>query len=168
MTGQRFGRLSVIEFAGISHGKATWRCICDCGNEKIADGCHLRRGRTTSCGCYARETASTRLKERPTYGHLRHGGTHTRLYRIWSNMKTRCLNPNNNHYKWYGGVGVTIYPEWLVFENFQEWAVRSGYREDLTLERENPYGNYEPTNFTWIPLKDQRKNQRRCKQWQQN
>jgi hypothetical protein len=81
-------------------------------------------------------------------------------------MKTRCLNPNNRAFKWYGAIGVTICPEWLDFENFKEWALASGYQENLTIERVNPFKNYCPDNCAWIPINAQRKNQRRSKQWQ--
>ena len=81
-------------------------------------------------------------------------------------MKTRCLNKNNRAYKWYGAIGVTICNDWMSFENFFQWAKNNGYQEHLTIERKNPFGNYEPSNCTWIPKSEQRKNQRRAKEWQ--
>lgn len=167
LTGQRFGRLSVVRLAGTDkRGESRWECVCDCGNKSIVLSSHLRSGRTQSCGCYMKEATAARMRVTRTRGNTKHGGSKTRLFSIWMNMKTRCLNKNNRAYKWYGAVGITICHEWLKFENFQLWALSSGYKDNLTIERINPFGNYEPSNCTWIPKSEQRKNQRRSKQWQ--
>ena len=166
LTGQKFGRLSVTRFVGTDHrGEAMWECVCECGTTKKVLGGHLRKGNVKSCGCLARELSTIRATNMHTKGNTRHNGSKTRLYTTWENMKTRCFNKNNKAYKWYGALGVTVCTEWLKFENFQQWAENSGYREDLTIERINPFGNYEPSNCTWIPKNEQRKNQRRSKEW---
>lgn len=162
LTGKRFGRLTVKSRASNDKsGSARWNCICDCGNYTTVLGGHLRKGKILSCGCYMRECSSHRLKEHPTSGNLKHGMRHTRLYTIWTNMKTRCLNEKNRAYKWYGAVGVSICPEWMRFEGFLEWASKSGYQDILTIDRINPFGNYEPSNCRWVSKSEQRKNQRR-------
>ena len=167
LTGQRFGRLVAdVRSDNDKRGEARWECVCDCGKRTIVLSSHLRSGRIQSCGCYQREATAARMRVTRTKGNTKHGGSKTRLFSVWVNMKTRCLNPNNRAYKWYGAVGVTICPEWMQFENFQQWALESGYKDDLTIERKNPFGNYEPSNCTWIPLIEQRRNQRRSKQWQ--
>ena len=167
LTGLRFGRLTVIKRRGCDRwGAATWECQCECGTLTIVRGYHLRKNKITSCGCFMRERVSARMKTHRTGGHYTHHSSNTRLYQIWTNMKTRCLNPNNRAFKWYGAVGISICVEWLDFKNFQEWALQSGYQDNLTIERRNPFGNYEPSNCTWIPKKEQRSNQRRSKQWQ--
>ena len=167
LTGQRFGRLTVTKRSGSDKwGAACWECLCDCGNTTTVRGYHLRKQAVSSCGCLLRERASTRMKEHHTGGNFKHRGTHTRLYQIWANMKTRCFNTKNRAYKWYGAVGVTVCAEWLNFEEFQKWALQSGYKNNLTIERKNPFGNYEPSNCEWVPKSEQRRNQRRSKQWQ--
>lgn len=167
LTGQKFGRLSVVSRAASDkRGEARWNCVCECGNTSAVLGSHLRSGRTQSCGCLAKEVLKERIKTMPRRGHFTHNGSKTRLYSIWINMKTRCFNKKNRAYKWYGAVGVTVCPEWLAFDNFRQWAFQSGYKEDLTIERKNPFGNYDPDNCTWIPKSEQRGNQRRSKQWQ--
>lgn len=167
LTGRRFSRLTVIKCNGRDNlGSLLWECQCDCGKLTVIRGYHLRKKAIRSCGCLKRELTSTRMKAHHTGGHYTHHGSNTRLYQIWTNMKTRCLNPNNRAFKWYGAVGITICAEWLDFKNFQEWALQSGYQDNLTIERRNPFGNYEPSNCAWIPKKEQRKNQRRSKQWQ--
>lgn len=169
LTGQRFGRLTVIKRSGQDKwGAATWECQCDCGNSAIARGYHLRKQAISSCGCLMREQTSARMKAHHTGGNFKHYGTHTRLYQIWANMKTRCFNAKNRAYKWYGAVGITICTEWLKFEGFQKWALQSGYQDNLTIERINPFENYEPANCKWIPKSEQRSNQRRSKQWQKS
>lgn len=88
-----------------------------------------------------------------------HGMTGTRLYNIWNSMKGRCGNPNNKSYKDYGGRGITVCEEWLIsLLTFYNWAMSHGYSDDLTLERENPNGNYEPDNCCWIPKSEQQEN----------
>ena len=51
--GKKYGLLTVLERAGseASNGGATWKCVCDCGNEVVVSGSHLERGHTRSCGC---------------------------------------------------------------------------------------------------------------------
>ena len=83
-----------------------------------------------------------------------HGYRGTKLYKIWRNMKSRCLNKNRENYQYYGGRGITIYPEWLDFIPFRDWALKNEYREDLTIDRKDINGNYEPSNCQWIPLKE--------------
>lgn len=168
LSGQRFGRLIAIEFYGSDErGEAKWRCECDCGNTIIVAGSRLRNGATKSCGCYRRELTAKRSSSIKTKGNTKHGLSNSRLYSVWTNMKTRCLNPRNRAYKWYGAVGITICSEWLSFEAFRNWALESGYEDNLTLERKNPFLGYCPPNCEWIPLNEQRRNQRRSKQWHQ-
>lgn len=86
--------------------------------------------------------------------------THKRLYRIWGHMLDRCRNPNNDNYKHYGGAGVTVCEEWRKYKQFEAWALANGYEDNLTIDRENVYGNYEPSNCRWATVKDQQNNRR--------
>lgn len=152
ITGQRFGRLIVIERDRTK--KATyWNCLCECGNKISVMGKYLRNGKTTSCGCYHKEMLSQRSKT--------HGLTGKRLYRIWANMKNRCLNKNVNCFPYYGGRGIAICDEWLQFDNFMKWSLSNGYDEKLTLDRINNNGNYEPLNCRWVTMKEQCQNRRK-------
>lgn len=154
INGQKFGMLTVISFAEIRRGKAFWNCKCKCGNTSIVAGDKLRSGRTKSCGCL-------QTKHRKEGIHKTHGMTNTKIYTIWSNMRSRCMYKGNSMYRNYGGRGITVCDEWLQFENFQLWAITSGYSEGLSLERIDVNGNYEPDNCKWIPLCEQSLNQRR-------
>ena len=86
----------------------------------------------------------------------------SRLHSIWSSMKTRCYNKKSRGYKYYGERGVTICEEWMDnFQAFYDWAVANGYREDLTIDRIDVYGNYEPSNCRWISIAEQQTNKRK-------
>lgn len=79
-----------------------------------------------------------------------HGMSKTRLYASYHAMKKRCYNNNDKRYHRYGGRGITVCAEWLDkkngFINFYNWAMANGYQDDLTIDRINNDGNYEPSN----------------------
>ena len=119
MTGRHIGRLLVIEECGRdARGQALWRCRCECGNEVTVRGDHLRSERTTSCGCYQRE--------RSAEANTTHGASRTRLYSVWKDMLQRAgvhkgASEETKHN--YQDRGITVCDEWLVFENFRDWAL---------------------------------------------
>jgi hypothetical protein len=91
----------------------------------------------------------------------KHGQRHSRLYRIWDGLRRRCNDPKAASYKSYGGRGIKVCPEWdNDFQSFYEWAMANGYEEDLTIDRINNDGNYEPNNCRWVTPKEQAKNKR--------
>lgn len=153
MIGLVFMRLTVIEAAGKDRQRQLlWRCLCACGSECIVAGVRLRKGETRSCGCLQREKVSKR--------NTTHGMSKTRLYNTWANMHERCTNPKNKQYADYGGRGITVCAEWANFEPFAEWASSSGQRDDLSIDRINNEGNYEPANCRWATTIEQSRNKR--------
>lgn len=162
LTGQRFGRLTVIErVENDKWGAARWLCRCGCGNEKIVLAHNLKCGNVRSCGCLSKEIAPergrhSRIGERSKI----HGDFGTRLYRIWAAMKRRCYNPHAAYYEDYGMRGITVCDEWLDYGPFKEWALSAGYCEGMSIERVEVDAGYSPENCIWIPLNEQNRNKR--------
>ena len=152
-SGQKFGRLTVLSRAENKNGRTMFNCVCECGNKKAIWIESLKNGSTKSCGCLSREIVTAR--------NYRHGQRHTRLYRIWLTMKSRCYLPSQVGYKYYGGQGVTVCDEWKNdFMSFHDWAMNNGYEETLTIDRIDPYGNYEPSSSRWSTYYMQEHNKR--------
>lgn len=156
ITGERYGRLVVIERAGTLNGHVAWKCECDCGKVIVTRSCDLRNKKTTSCGCFHNEMVSNITRS--------HDKCNTRLYSIYNNMRQRCYNSNRHDFSRYGGRGITVCDEWLNdFQAFYDWAMANGYSDELTLDRKDNDKGYEPSNCKWATYKEQRINQRRTK-----
>lgn len=161
LTGQKYGRLTVIERAGSNiHKKALWKCRCDCGREVVVIGSNLLNGNTNSCGCYKSDMTSERMQT--------HGQSQTRLYHIWKNMRQRCGNPRKPDYQYYGGRGIKIDKRWDDYNEFEKWALANGYTDELTIDRINVDGNYTPENCRWVSMTEQARNMSRNRMLEYN
>ena len=147
LRGQKFGRWTVLEEADRQCGGVRWKCRCECGTVRNVLAGSLRKGASTSCGCYNREVITT------------HGKSHTKLHHAWSSMKDRCTNPNAQEADRYINRGIKVCDEWLnSYEAFEEWALANGFRDGLSLDRIDNDGNYEPSNCRWATAKEQCRN----------
>ncbi len=152
--GRAFNRLTVIrEAPRVSHHRR-WLCRCVCGEERTVYQIGLINGTSGSCGCLNREIS------RNQKSNLIHGMFGTGIYSSWQGVKTRCLNKNSAAYNNYGGRGITIDSQWMVFENFLA-DMGSSWKEGLTIERKDVNGGYNKENCHWIKRAQQPCNTRR-------
>lgn len=151
--GDIYGRWTVVkEVDRDKHKRRMILCRCECGNEKVVPLTNLRYGESGSCGCKKIEIF---VKH-----NTKHGDSRTKLYKVWTSIKQRCLNQRCSAFDWYGGRGINICDEWIDYDNFREWAMGSGYKYGLTIERKDVNGHYEPNNCEWIPQSKQSINTR--------
>ena len=160
LSGLKFGLLTAIDSTP-SHRGRLWRCRCDCGGERTVIAGLLRGNQGKRVMGCASCIGGRRSEFVSTHGESR-GKKHSKLYTSWHGMMSRCLNRNYPTYKYYGGKGVEVHPDWKRFEGFRDWAVANGYRDGLTIDRVNSCDGYQPDNCEWVTMKENVRRMRTC------
>lgn len=152
--GDVFDRLTVVQVLGSNGHKREILCLCSCGKRKVVHDDDLRRGSTTSCGCFRRERMGALMRKHGDSGIVR-----SYLYRAWESMRVRCSRPDR--YPSYAGRGIRVCDEWEAsYEAFRSYvAANLGERpKGMSLDRIGNEGNYEPGNIRWAPPQVQTRN----------
>lgn len=155
ISGQRFSHLVVLKLDHIKDKRSYWLCQCDCGNQKVVRNDCLKV--IQSCGCVKKQQDIINF-------HIEnhHGMSNHPAYAIWYGMMARCYRPKQTFYEDYGGRGIEVCDEWHDPKAFLQWADDNGFipNQNLSLERKDVNGNYEPGNCVWIPRNEQSYNRR--------
>lgn len=164
LAGKKFYMLSVLGRTVFSHRRKQkrimWSCRCDCGNYTTLDTSAIYNRNTGSCGCFKKQVNKSNLLEW-TLKRKRHGRSGTPEYQAWKDMQRRC-SPDSKSRHYYYDQGIKVCEAWCNHDSFMDFFNHVGLRpEGTSLDRINPYGNYEPGNVRWADKSTQARNQRR-------
>lgn len=137
----------------VNHRSSLWKCVCECGHIMIKKQQQLIKPKNTCCkNCHP--------KNKKYVTNIMLNGKLTELYNVWRSMRQRTKDINCYCYKDYGGRGIKVCEEWENYDVFYDWSMKNGYDKNLTLDRINNDGSYEPNNCRWTSMKEQCNNRR--------
>lgn len=158
--GKKYGHLTVVGQSPKTHRYSNkFDFQCDCGKIISEEPTRVLTGHKKTCGC---RCPKPKIKS-DHYGNYKDGRTKHPLYGTWIQMISRCENPKNLKYGNYGGRGISVCDDWHDFWSFAYWSEQNNYSKELTLDRINPNGNYEPSNCRWADWETQSNNKTSCK-----
>ena len=144
--GLKIGMLTINTWLGSDrHRRALYRCQCSCGKEHITTWVKIKKSRHPSCGCLRKQLIG---ESNTKHGHSpRSGSSH--MYRVWTSMHRRCYRTTSTDFKYYGGKGITVSPEWHDFLTFlSDMGERPGIGFDI--DRIDPEKGYSKANCRWL------------------
>lgn len=156
MIGSKFGMLEVLRYVE-SHPKygKKYLCKCDCGNETIVIANNLYKQNSTSCGCVRRKKSSVRMG----LLNLKHGKTQSKEWKTWKGIVERTTSKKSSHYSRYGGAGIGIHKDWLIFDNFYSY-IGDAPSQNHSIDRIDNANGYFPGNIRWATSKQQASNRK--------
>lgn len=169
LTGQRFGRLTVLRRMPSEKGRCQWACVCDCGARVKGNANSLRMGKARSCGCLQKEAARVNGATVDGSANIKHGLSGRPEYFVWKSMKQRCsARASKDDRALYFDRGIRVCEQWR--ESFEAFFADMGPRPSSrhSIDRVNNDGAYEPGNCQWATSTQQARSRRKRSCWRKS